>query len=79
MKKLLALTSTCALALSLTIPAWARGSSGAQDAPKAEKKEEKGKKGKVGKPHWLHGKKKGATEGKKEGQEGTKPGKATKK
>ncbi len=73
MKRLLVLMSTFALVFSLTAPAWAQETSQTPEASKTEKK-----KGEMGKPHLHHGKKKGAMEGKKEGQEGTTPSEAPK-
>ena len=67
MKKLLALLMVFAVALSLSAPTF---------ATKEEKKEAATSEGKS---HKKHAKKKGATKGKKEGQQGTAPVEGTKK
>lgn len=60
MKKLLTLFATFAVALSLTMPAFAKHGKKSTDTA-----------GEQGKAHKKHAKKKGAKKGKKEGQEGT--------
>ena len=62
MKKLLTFLLTVAVAFSLTMPTLAK---------KGEKKESSATS--EGKAHKKHAKKKGATKGKKEGQQGTSP------
>lgn len=69
MKKLLTLLFAFAVACSLSAPTF---------ATKDEKKEAAGTTSE-GKAHKKHAKKKGTTKGKKEGQQGTAPGEATKK
>jgi len=68
MKKLLTLLFALAVACSLSTPTF---------ATKDEKKEAAA--GSEGQAHKKHAKKKGATKGKKEGQQGTTPAEATKK
>ena len=70
MKKLFTLLATLAVAVSLAMPVYAKG-------------QEKGKEAAApaagahhAKAHRMHAKKKGATKGKKEGQEGTAPAEA---
>ena len=63
LKKLLTLLFTFAVAFSLTTPTFAK--KGGKKESAATSKE--------GKAHKKHAKKKGATKGKKEGQQGTSP------
>jgi hypothetical protein len=69
MKKILTLLFTLTVALSLAMSAWAiRWPFHLHKHAKAEATTDNTK------AHDLHAKKKGATKGKKEGQEGTNPG-----
>ena len=70
MKKLLALVFAVAVAFSLSTPTFAM---------KDEKEKKEGATTSEGKEHKKHAKKKGATKGKKEGQQGTAPAEGTKK
>lgn len=68
MKKMVTLFCTLAVALSLSAPLLAaRGR-------KDKDKKESAASTETGKAHEKHAKKKGATKGKKEGQEGSNPG-----
>ena len=86
MKKLLILLFTLIMGFALTMPAFAQDAAPAgQEAPKQDetkkdemKKDEMGGKEAKKKSHRLHAKKKGAKEGKQEGQEGANPGEAPK-
>ena len=70
MKKLLTLLATVAVAVSLAMPVFAQ--------KEGKKPKETASSSEYGQAHKKHAKKKGATEGKKEGQEGTTPGQASK-
>ncbi len=70
MKKILTVLFTLTVALSLAMPAWAvRWPLHLHKHAKSEATEN-------GKAHEQHAKKKGATKGKKQGQEGATPGQA---
>jgi hypothetical protein len=70
MKKLFTLLATLAVAVSLAMPVYANGQEKGKEAaaPAAGSHHAKA--------HRMHAKKKGATKGKKEGQEGTAPAEA---
>jgi hypothetical protein len=70
MKKLLASVATLALAFTLASPAFAKKTKKNAKAETATTKQSTSK----GKMHLFHAKKKGATKGKKKGQQGTNPG-----
>lgn len=70
MKKLLSLLCTIAVALALATPVFAKG----QANPKGKANKEAVTSTHRGKAHHMRAKKKGATEGKKKGQQATNPG-----
>lgn len=67
MRKLVTLMATLAVAFALAIPASAKHN---------KSKKESASTTETGNAHAKHAKKKGATEGKKKGQEGANPGKS---
>jgi hypothetical protein len=74
MKKLLTLLCTIAVAFALTLPVFAK----AQGKGKGKAHKEAATTSEHGQAHEKHAKKKGATEGKKKGQQGTNPSEAPK-